>query len=383
MLRLGFDAKRVFTNFTGLGNYSRTLLRNLSYYYPDFAYFLYTPTIVRNSETKIFLNSPLFSVHYPSQIERPFWRNYRLRRITRKHKIDLFHGLANELPYALEGTPCCKVVTIHDLAFKRHPEFLSFTERMLTERKVHYAIRHADHIVVPSRSTRTDIMDYFKVPEDDISIIYQSCNERFLQEKSEALQEEIRERYHLPEKYLLYVGALTRRKNLMSILRMMQQLPTSHQLPLVVVGHGRKYYKTVLQFIQANRLSQRVQFISPHFDDLPGIFQRAAVFVYPSLYEGFGIPVLEALYSKTPVVASNRSSLPEVAGPGALLVDPEDTSAMSEAVQRFLDDDAYRQEMVEKGYAFAQQFRGGPVSEQMVDLYRDLLGADDLEGPEW
>lgn len=383
MLRLGFDAKRVFTNFTGLGNYSRTLLRNLSYYYPDFAYFLYTPAVVRNSETKNFLNSPLFSVHYPSRIERPFWRNYRLQRMTRKHKIDLFHGLANELPTALQGTPCCKVVTIHDLAYKRQPEFLSFPQRMLTERRVNYAIRHADHLVVPSHSTKADIMDYFNVTEDNISVIYQSCNERFLQEKSEALLEDIRARYRLPEQYLLYVGALTARKNLLAILEMMRELPPTYDLPLVVVGHGRRYYKRVQRFLQTHRLSNRVQFIAPDFDDLPGIFQRAAVFVYPSLYEGFGIPVLEALYSKTPVVTSNRSSLPEVAGPGALLVDPEDTTALSQAVQRFLDDDAYREEMVDKGYAFAQQFRGEPVSEQMVDLYRNLLGADDLEGPEW
>jgi len=383
MLRLGFDAKRVFTNFTGLGNYSRTLLRNLSYYYPDFAYFLYAPAIVRNSETRLFLNSPLFSVHYPSSIERPFWRNYRLQRLTNKHKIDLFHGLANELPSALEKSACCKVVTIHDLAYKRHPEFLSFPDRMLLERRVNYAIRHADHLVVPSHSTQMDIMEYFNVSEENISVIYQSCNERFLQEKSVALLEEIRIRYRLPDQYLLYVGALTRRKNLMSILRMLKQLPAAYQLPLVVVGNGRQYYKKVLRFIQANQLSQRVQFISPHFDDLPAIFQRAAVFVYPSLYEGFGIPVLEALYSKTPVVISNRSSLPEVAGPGAQLVDPEDTDALANAVKRLLDDEDYAHEMVEKGYAFAQRFRGEPVSEQLVDLYRDLLGADDLEGPEW
>lgn len=383
MLRLGFDAKRVFTNFTGLGNYSRTLLRNLSYYYPDFAYFLYTPAIIRNSETKLFLNSPLFSVHHPTQLERSFWRSYLLKRITRRHKIDLFHGLANELPPALVNSSCCKVVTIHDLAYQRHPEFLSFPRRLLLEQRVSYAIRHADHLVVPSRSTQVDIMDYFNVSEENISIVYQSCNERFLQEKSNALLEEIRLRYRLPQQYLLYVGAITKRKNLMSILQMMKQLPPSYDLPLVVVGHGRAYYKKVLQFIQSHHLGNRVQFISPQFDDLPGIFQRAAVFVYPSLYEGFGIPVLEALYSKTPVVTSNRSSLPEVAGPGALLVDPEDTEALSAAVQQVLDDETFRKEMVEQGYTFAQRFRGEPVTEHMVDLYRNLLGADDLEGPEW
>jgi len=380
MLRLGFDAKRVFNNFTGLGNYSRTLLRNLSYYYPDFGYFLYTPTVIRNSETKIFLNSPLFSLHHPSNIQRPFWQSFYLDQSLAKHKIDLFHGLANELPSALENTPIVKVVTIHDLAYKKHPEFLSLGTRLNLERRVGYAIRQADHIVVPSESTKQDLLAYFQVKPEHISVIYQTCSERFLQEKSEALLNEISIKYALPDQYMLYVGAITPRKNLLSVLEAMTLLPDSYRIPLVIVGNGRTYLKKVIRYAQRNGLQKYLQFVRPAFEDLPAIFQNADIFVYPSRYEGFGIPVLEALFSKTPVLTSHASSLPEVAGPGAHLIDPTEPEDISQGIQSLLSDMSYQNHLVEAGYAYAQQFRGEPVSEHMVDLYRALLGADDLEG---
>lgn len=382
MLRLAFDAKRVFTNFTGLGNYSRTLLRNLSYYYPDFAYFLYTPAIVRHPETRIFLNSPLFSVHYPRQWERPLWKKQKLGRLVNKHKIDLFHGLTNELPAALDRKSCCQVVTIHDLAFKQHPEFVSLPKRLQLESQVSHAIRQADHIVVPSRSTRNDVRRHYAVPESRLSVIYQSCSERFLQEKSAALLQEVINRYRLPDTYLLFVGALTARKNLIGVLEMLRQFVPSERPPLVVVGTGKAYEKKALRYLQKHQLQKWVHFVQPDFDDLPALFQKASVFVYPSLYEGFGIPVLEALFSKTPVVTAQTTALPEVAGPSALLIDPQDPEAMKAAVVQFLSDDAFRQKAIETGYQYAQRFRGEPVSEKLVDLYRDLLGADDLEGAE-
>ncbi len=382
MLRLGFDAKRVFTNFTGLGNYSRTLLRNLSYYYPDFGYFLYTPTVVRNNETKVFLNSPLFSLHHPTGVQRPFWQSFYLDRSLAKHKIDLFHGLSNELPRALENSAIVKVVTIHDLAFKKHPEFLSLAARLNLERRVGYAIRQADHIVVPSESTRQDVLEFFQIQPEQISVIYQTCSERFLQEKSKALLHEVSGKYALPSQYMLYVGAITPRKNLLSILEAMTLLPESFRLPLVVVGNGRTYLKKVTRFAQRHGLLKHLQFVKPAFEDLPAIFQNAELFVYPSRYEGFGIPVLEALFSKTPALTSRVSSLPEVAGPGAHLIDPLEPEDISRGIQKMLSDADYRKQVVEAGYTHAQQFRGEPVSEHMVDLYRALLGADDLEGSE-
>jgi len=382
MLRLGFDAKRVFTNFTGLGNYSRTLLRNLSYYYPDFGYFLYTPTIVRNSETKVFLNSPLFSLHHPSGVQRPFWQSFYLDRSLTKHKIDLFHGLANELPRALENTSIVKVVTIHDLAFKKHPEFTPLGNRLTLERRVGYAIRQADHLIVPSESTRQDVLEFFQVKPEHISVVYQTCSERFLQEKSKALLHEVSGKYALPSQYMLYVGALTPRKNLLRIVEAMTLLPESFRIPLVVVGNGRTYMKKVVRFAHRHGLHKHLKFVRPAFEDLPAIFQNADIFVYPSRYEGFGIPVLEALFSKIPVLTSRASSLPEVAGPGAHLIDPMEPDDISQGIQQVLGNSDYQKQLVEAGYTYAQRFRGEPVSEHMVDLYRNLLGADDLEGSE-
>lgn len=135
-------------------------------------------------------------------------------------------------------------------------------------------------------------------------------------EKSRKTFEGLRRRYHLPEEYLLTVGSITARKNLMGVIRALELLPESSRLPLVVVGRGGRYRAKVQAFIQKNRLENLVHFIDVSFDDLPAVYQKASAFLYPSFYEGFGIPILEALFSKTPVITSNLSSLPE-AGSGS------------------------------------------------------------------
>ncbi|MCB0583664.1 MAG: glycosyltransferase family 4 protein [Phaeodactylibacter sp.] len=375
MLRIGYDAKRLFNNFTGLGNYSRTLLSNLVEYYPDNAYFLYSPKITRNDETHFFLNSALFNVQLPKRGSGAYWRSFGVKRDLRKHKIQLYHGLSHEIPFGLEKSNIRSIVTIHDLIFERFPEHYPFFDRKAYRLKYRYACRHADHIVAISESTKQDIVEFYGIAPEKISVIYQSCHERFMVEKSQRTFEGVRRRYQLPEKYLLTVGAITERKNLLGMVRALELLPESCCLPLVVVGQGKRYLARVQAFVRKSGLEHLVHFAPVSFDDLPSVYQRASVFLYPSFYEGFGIPILEALFSRTPVVTSSVSSLPEAAGPGAYLANPGDPAEIAAGIEKILSDESYRNELAEKGHAHAQQFRGEPLSHKMMDLYKKVVGS--------
>lgn len=379
MLRIGYDAKRLFNNFTGLGNYSRTLLANLAEYYPDNAYFLYSPKITRNEETHFFLNSALFNVQMPKRGPGAFWRSIGLRRDLLKHKIQLYHGLSHEIPFGLDKANIRSIVTIHDLIFERYPEHYPFIDRNIYGFKYRYACRHADHIVAISENTKRDIIEFYDIPPEKITVVYQSCQERYMVEKSRKTFEGVRRRYQLPGEYLLTVGSITARKNLMGIVRALKMLPESYRLPLVVVGQGGRYRSKVQAFIQKNGLEHLVRFTDVSFDDLPAVYQKASVFLYPSFYEGFGIPILESLFSRTPVITSNASSLPEAGGPGAHLVNPDKPEEIAAGIEKVLSDEAYRRGLIEKGYAHAQQFRGEPLADKMIELYVKVVGGGNTE----
>ncbi len=379
MLRIGYDAKRLFNNFTGLGNYSRTLLANLAEYYPDNAYFLYSPKITRNEETHFFLNSALFNVQLPKHGPGAFWRSFGIKRDLHRHKIQLFHGLSHEIPFGLEKTNIRSIVTIHDLIFERFPEHYPLIDRKVYSFKFRYACHHADHIVAISENTKRDIIEFYDIAPEKISVIYQSCHERYMVEKSRKTFEGLRRRYQLPENYLLTVGSITVRKNLMGIVRALKMLPESNRLPLVVVGRGGRHRARVEAFLRKNRMEHLVHFADVSFEDLPAVYQKATVFLYPSFYEGFGIPILEALFSKTPVITSDVSSLPEAGGPGAHLVNPDNPEEIAAGIEKLLSDEPYRRELIEKGYAHAQQFRGEPLAAQMINLYVKIAGGGNTE----
>jgi glycosyltransferase involved in cell wall biosynthesis len=148
------------------------------------------------------------------------------------------------------------------------------------------------------------------------------------------------------------------------------------RIPLVVIGEGKEYKTQVLEFLQKAGLNEWVIFTQVSNDDLPSIFQKARIFLYPSRWEGFGIPVIEALFSRTPVISSKVSSLPEAAGPASWLVDPEEPAEIAAGIERILSDDAFRHNMVKSGLEYAQNFKGEVVTEEMMDLYLDLLGLD-------
>ena len=374
MLKIGYDAKRLFNNFTGLGNYSRTLLFNLSEYYPEHVYYLYTPKLVNNKETAFFQSRPNFEVRLPKQkVLANYWRSRGIKKDLKKDKIDLFHGLSHEIPIGLKDLNTPSFVTIHDLIFKFYPTHYPRIDRSIYEFKCKYACNHADCIIAISESTKRDIIHYYGVPEEKVNVIYQSCHERFKQEKSDLKIREILEKYQIPQDFLLYVGSLTQRKNLKGLLEAMAQLPSEEQIPLVVVGNGRTYKKQMVQLVHTLGLKHLVFWTDVQYKELPILYQASLAFVYPSFYEGFGLPVIEALFSKVPVITSNVSSMPEAAGPHSLLIDPEDSSSIADAISRLLNDSGLRENMTRRGYEFAQKFNPERLTKQMMDTYLSVV----------
>lgn len=372
MLRIGFDAKRLFNNFTGLGNYSRTLLKNLAEYFPDNIYFLYTPRIKQNEETHYFLNAPSFQVKLPRQRIKLLWRSVGMNNDLEKDKIQLFHGLSHEIPYGLPKTGITSIVTIHDLIFKRYPKQYKPADRKIYDLKYQYACKHAQKIIAISESTKKDIVDFYNISPDKIEVVYQSCHARFQQENSQKTISRVLRHHGIPEDYMLYVGSIIERKNLLGIVKALKILPNSLRLPLVIVGSGGAYKKKVQNFANQNGLDQYLYFVQPDFEELPALYQQAQIFLYPSFSEGFGIPVLEALFSKTPVITSNISSLPEVAGPDSCQVDPGNSEAIAHGIERILTDDQLRANMVEKGLAYAQRFKAQNLTQKMMAIYESF-----------
>jgi len=374
MLRIGFDAKRLFNNFTGLGNYSRTLVQNLSEQYPDHQYYLYSPQVRKEPITNYFLESPNFIPRQSRYLPGVLWRSFGLRPQIRKDQIELYHGLSNELPFNLRNTGVKTIVTIHDLIFKRYPQWYPLIDRRMYDLKFRYSCQTADHIIAISECTKKDIIHFYGIDPSRIAVIYQTCNAEFQQLLSDRLLDDMRKKYGLPQDYLLYVGSIIERKNLEGIIKAFSLLPPALDIPLVVVGQGKKYLKKVKAEISRRGLSKRVHFLSDlQQADLPALYQAALAFLYPSFYEGFGIPLIESLFSQTPVLTSDCSSLPEAAGGGGHYVDPANPEEIAAGIEQLIGDSEYRKTLIEEGIAHVQRFDVEKSTVAVMNLYQDCL----------
>ena len=372
MLKIGFDANRLFNNTTGLGNYSRTLVCKLKKQFPENNYFLYTPKVIRNNETESFFNGD-YNIIHPQTMPGWMWRSAFLSNDIKKEKLDIYHGLSHELPLGIQKSATCSVVTIHDIIYKFHPEDFPWFDRKVYDFKFRYACNNSDRIIAISESTKTDIMLHYGISEDKISVIYQTCNDAFKQGVTEEQISEILQKYKLPEQFLLYVGTINQRKNLLSIVEAIHQLGDKLKIPLLVIGNGKEYKEKVLDYIKKHNLDSKIVF-APYIQNshLPAIYHRAKIFVFPSRYEGFGIPIIEALYSRTPVITSKVSSLPEAAGPGAHYIDVDDPSTIADGIHKILSSPDYYKQLANNGYDYVQQFNDETSVRRLMGLYERI-----------
>lgn len=387
-MRIAFDAKRAFHNGTGLGHYSRTLVSSLADQFPAHEYLLLNPKASKSfplpwdgkerSSVKEVLPSRQLDRLFPSA-----WRSSWCKCDLKKMGVDLYHGLSHEIPRGIDACGIRTVVTIHDLIFERYPDQYNPIDVRIYRSKFRYACEKADRIIAISEQTKRDIIEFYKIPSRKIKVCYQSCHPAFFEQVTEQERQRIRTQYQLPANYFLYVGSLIERKNLMGVIRAMQIIRDTADLPLVVIGTGGSYEKKVHRLVQELRLQNRVIFLSrsqvtrtslsfQNAQDFPAIYQLATAMIYPSFFEGFGIPVLEALASELPVITSNVSCLPEAGGAGSLLVDPNSAEAIADAMRLVLRDPARVQSMKELGEKHAESFTPEITARRVMDLYASI-----------
>lgn len=375
-MKLGFDAKRLFNNNTGLGNYSRSLVVHLQQSKPQNEYHLFSPEAQPSKATAHFFNTSQYHIHQSKARIKSYWRSFSIVKDLQKTGIDLYHGLSNELPHHLQQSGIKSVVTIHDLIFKIYPKTYSVSERIIYDRKFRYACNHADKIVAISENTKQDIVRLYQIPESKIEVIYQSCNPIFYQLQSDSDNKAVSELYQLPKQYFLYVGSVEERKNLQLIINAYQLGKSEIKIPIVIIGKGGAYKNDCKKLIEQYKLGNYFFWIENLADNvqLQSIYQMATALIYPSFYEGFGLPVAEALLSKTPVIAAATSSLMEAGGPDSLYVDPKNPTALVDSMKKILCDKDLVEKMKKNGHQYAHRnFSPVPLAQQMHRLYQSLL----------
>ncbi len=377
MARIGIDYTAAAQQSAGIGRYVRELVRALL-------------ELDRENEYRLFAACPRRVVAPAGRSARfvrlPFDDRWLVRTWHRARlplpvelftgRIDLFHSPDFTLPPTLPGTRT--VLTVHDLSFVRDPDSAHEQLRAYLNTVVPLSVKRAGHIVADSEATRRDLEDLWQTPPEKVTVVYCGVDARFQPVADSAALAAVRAQYHLGEgRYLLAVGTLHPRKNYDSLIRAFAPLASRHaDLTLVIAGgHGWRHEET-LALPAGLGMADRVRF--PGFvrdQDLPALYSGASLLAFPSLYEGFGLPILEAMACGTPVVASDRSSMPEVTGDAGLQVDATDTEAWTAAMDRLLVDSPLAQKLASRGQARAARFTWQAAATLLLGVYRQRLAA--------
>jgi len=289
-MRIGYDAKRIFHNETGLGTYSRSLVSAIKKLDPAFQLHLYTPSNPQHSYSQSYSEEEGYKLHEPSRGSQNTWRNRRIVRDLKRDHIQIYHGLSNELPRRIDRTSIKTVVTIHDVLFKRFPADFPVVDRMIYNWKWKRSCRMADRIIAVSESTKKDLFDYYNVPFKKVTVIPPFIDPGFHTLRAQTQLEATRKKLMLPQEFILYVGAVRERKNLLSAMKAFDRLTADERIPFVIVGKGGKYFKKVEAYVESKPWSEKVVWLDKYLEqtELRDLFQLAKVFVYPSIAEGFG-----------------------------------------------------------------------------------------------
>lgn len=376
-MKIAFDAKRITRNATGLGNYSRYIVSILSHYYPQNQYVLYSPSQAKeNLRSRLPIANNIkytFPIGlYAKGLFKSIWRSFGLSSQLAKDGCELFHGLSNELPTGLKSAGVKSIVTIHDLIFLRYPSFYPFIDRHIYAYKFRKACQKADTVLAISEMTKRDIISYFHIPEEKIAVVYQGCDPSFALQCPADKKETVRLKYDLPQRYILYVGSIESRKNLLLVVKALGLM--NEKVHLIAIGKQTPYADVVKKEIQTLGLESQVTILSNiPFDDLPAIYQMASLFTYPSFFEGFGIPIIEALHSGIPVIAATGSCLEEAGGEDSIYVDPNDANQMCEAITKVLSDETLAAQMVLKGKEYVKRFSDENIAKEVMQLYKRTM----------
>lgn len=301
--------------------------------------------------------------------QRVLWEQTQLPGLLRRLGVDVFHSPVNVLPLRL---PCASVVTIHDLAFIHYPQFYRPARRLYQRTFTSRSARAATLVIADSQSTRQDIIAHFGVHPDKVRVVYPAIDPRFQPVDDPAVLARFRAAHDLPEHFLLYLATLEPRKNVEGLVRAYAELRAMapDAPPLVLAGGKGWYYDTIFALVRQLGIERAVTFAGYVSDEEQPLWYAAAdLFIYPSFFEGFGLPVAEAMACGTPVITSDVSSLPEVAGTVALQVNPRDTTLLAHAMQRLIRDDGERRQRADEGPRWAARFSIADMVRGCRDIY--------------
>lgn len=374
-MRIAFDAKRAFNNLTGLGNYSRSLILSLENSFAENDYFLFTPKVNEaisdsfQQYSKIILPEKLLHKLIPA-----YWRSWGLAAQVQQNKIDIFHGLSNELPFNAQHFKCKKIVSIHDLLYMKYPEDFPAFDRFFYARKTKHASEIADTITVNSSQTKEDLMQFLNIAESKIVVIPHTISKDFFSVKNEQEIADTLRKYHLPANYILQTGSFLKRKNHSTSIQAFSKIAQKHQnLFLVLLTNGGNYEKVLMQQIISLNLQSKILVVK-NVDacDMPAIYQAARLVLYPSIDEGFGLPILEAFASGVPVITSHQKVFLETGGDAAFYADTQSISAFENAIETLLEDDNKRSLLIANGKRQISKFSQEKLAENTMKLYQKI-----------
>ncbi|MDE7412075.1 MAG: glycosyltransferase family 4 protein [Paramuribaculum sp.] len=375
---IAFDAKKALLNFTGLGNYSRYAIEAMASVYPDNRYLLVSHKFLPDDRLNSLLSLPNVEVVTPdTKLGRSMPGLWRLRggitRRMRREGVDLYHGLSNELPLDIAGSGIPSVVTIHDLIFRTFPDNYKPIDRRLYDFKFHAAARNATRIIAISRRTRHDIERFYHIPAEKTDVVYQGCNPLFTKPVPADAVAIVKSTYSLPSQYIICVGTVEQRKNQELLINALPMLP--EQINVVIVGRGRNGYDSYLHRLgESLGVNRRVRYLTGvPTEHLPALYHEAAAAAYPSRYEGFGLPMLEALSTGTPVIAATGSCLEEAGGEGALYVNPLSADDFATKAMAIINDTSLRHKLVEAGTEHLSQFTKENFARQVAATYQRAM----------
>ena len=369
-MKIGIDARMYSSSFTGIGRYTHELIKHLVRIDKDNTYVIFLNekefehfSIEAANITKVQVDAP----HYSVKEQTVF-----LKEIL-KHKIDLMHFTHFNAPL-LYNKPF--VVTIHDLtpSFYKGKKRVNPLERMGYNIVVKNSIKKSKHIIAVSENTKKDIQKLFQIPAEKISVIYEAVGEEFKQVQDQESLKQTKQKYSLSRPFLLYTGVWRDHKNVTGLIKAFGELRKQDQdIDLVITGKEDPYYPEVKELpkqLGVEKFVRLVGFVSEQ--ELIDLYNLATLFVFPSLYEGFGLPVLESMACGTPVVASNVSSIPEVCGEACMLFNPEDTNDMANKIQQVLQDKELQEKMIEQGFTNLKKFSWGKMVQETLQVYQKI-----------
>lgn len=419
-MKIGFDGKRAVSNMTGLGNYSRLVIEELGKKFrhlrnlqeesrnssgkkaeekePEFGMYIgdpkkrelekkdwqllvYTPKMKRNPRLEPLRRLDNVEFRFPPSqgLSGGLWRTFGISNNIKTDGCDLYHGLSNELPLNIRTSGVKSVVTIHDLIYRRLPECYRPIDRFLYDFKYGRSCRNADRIIAVSECTKRDISDIYEIDPEKIDVVYQGCDDIFRVDITPTDIREAKKRLGLPDRYIAQVGTVESRKNLELTLRALSALPKD--ISLVVVGGDHHGYRQKMQLLAGELgVADRVVWLQGiDFHDLPVVYSQAEVSAYPSRYEGFGIPIIESLECRTPVVAAKGSCLEEAGGEGAIYVDPDSPQEMVQAILQLIEEKGLYDRMTKAGKQHVRKFDNATMADRILSTYRRTLGEEEAD----